>query len=261
MQLTPRYLVDNLTYIISSETGFVVEYRPVYSRQLKVYRGIDNALQFRLLNADQKPMFVEGTPVFVAFDESGRQVIERECTVTDDSSIQLKGMFEVTIFENDLLNIREQYLTYNIYISDGTNRSITYANRNFDSAGIIHLNGGSFPGVKSSKSVINWYQENDYYLATLDESGNKLSAEPGLNGNEALHTVAVYPNGYVGDLVIQATLENTTDPTNWADVTTLTFDGTETEPVPANFNGVYTYIRFKAETNPTDKISKILVRN
>lgn len=258
MQLTPRYLVDNLTYIISSETGFVVEYRPVYSRQLKVYRGIDNALQFRLLNADQKPMFVEGTPVFVAFDENGNQIIERECTVTDDSSTALKGMFEVTIFENDLLNVREQYLTYNIYINDTAGRSLTYANRNFDSSGIIYINGNSFPGVKASKNVNNWYQENNYYLATLDEAGERLNANPGLNGNEALHTVAIYPNGYVGDVVIQATLENTTDPSYWADVTTITFDGTETEPVPANFNGVYTYIRFKADD---DTINKILIRN
>lgn len=258
MQLTPRYLVDNFTYVLSSETGFVVEYRPVYSRQLKVYRGIDNALQFRLLNADQKPMFVEGTPVFVAFDENGNQIIERECTVTDDSTTALKGMFEVTITENDLLNIKEQYLKYNIYINDGNARTLTYANRNFDSAGIIFVNGDSFPGVKASKVVTNWYAEGDFYFATLDENGERLSADPGLNGNEALHTVAVYSNGYVGNLVVQATLENTTDPSYWADVVTLTFDGTETEPVPANFNGVYSYIRFKADS---DTISKILVRN
>lgn len=257
MQLTPRYLVDNFTYVISSETGFVVEYRPVYSRQLKVYRGIDNTLQFRLLNADQKPVFVEGTPIFVAFDENGILVIERDCTVTDDSSTALKGMFEVTITENDLLNIRQQYLTYNIYIN-GNSKTLTYANRNFDSAGIIYVNGNSFPGVKPSKVVTNWQFLNDLYYGTLDEDGERISADPGINGNEALHTIAVYSNGYTGNLIVQATLDNSTDTLDWATVTTVTFTGNETEPTPVNFNGVYNYLRFVAVD---DTIEKILVRN
>jgi hypothetical protein len=257
MQLTPRYLVDNFTYVISSETGFVVEYRPVYSRQLKVYRGIDNKLQFRLLNADQKPVFVEDTPVFVAFDEKGNLVIEHDCTVTDDSSTAMKGMFEVTITENDLLNIRQQYLTYNIYLK-GDAKSLTYANRNFDSAGIIYVNGNSFPGVKASKVVNNWQFLNDLYYGTLDENGERISAEPGINGNEALHTIAVYSNGYSGDLTVQATLDNSTDTLDWADVATVTFTGNESEPTPVNFNGVYSFLRFVASS---DTIEKILVRN
>ena len=56
MQLVPRYLVNNRIEIISNDAGFITEYRPVYQRQLKVYRGIDNKIQFRLLNADQKPI-------------------------------------------------------------------------------------------------------------------------------------------------------------------------------------------------------------
>jgi hypothetical protein len=59
MQLIPRYLVNNRINLVSSETGFIVEYRPVYTRDLKVYRGIDNRIQFRLLNADQKPVIIQ----------------------------------------------------------------------------------------------------------------------------------------------------------------------------------------------------------
>ena len=34
MQLTPRYLVNNRTTIVTNEAGFITEYRPVYQRQL-----------------------------------------------------------------------------------------------------------------------------------------------------------------------------------------------------------------------------------
>jgi redox-regulated HSP33 family molecular chaperone len=77
-----------------------------------------------------------------------------------------------------------------------------------------------------------------------------------------LHTIAVYTDSYVGDVVVQATLENqVTGTTNWADITTETLSGSETEPTPINFNGVYTYLRVKATANPANTISKILVRN
>ena len=44
MQLIPRYLVNNKTTLIANDAGFITEYRTVYQRHIKVYRGIDNVL-------------------------------------------------------------------------------------------------------------------------------------------------------------------------------------------------------------------------
>jgi hypothetical protein len=263
MQLVPRYLYKNKIDVVSNDTGFVVEYRPVYSRQLKVYRGIDNQLQFRLLNADQKPILITETPVLVVFDESNSKIIEKDCTIQDDgTSRATRGTFTATITENDLLNIKQQYLHYNVYLKDATGQNtLTYANGHFDSAGTIYVDGNAFPGPKSSVEITNFLPIDDYWAAGSDDS-NKITAEPGLNGNEALHTVAVYTDAYIGDVEIQATLDNQiTGSNNWTTVDTLTFAGTETQPVPSSFNGVYTFIRFKASADPDNKITKILVRN
>lgn len=261
MQLIPRYLVNDRIQVISNDVGFVVEYRPVYSRTLKVYRGIDNNIQFRLLNADQKPVTVSNIPVFVAFDDENNLVIQNDCIVTDDgSTTATKGMFSVNITENDLLNIKQQYLHYNIYL-DGDTRQLTYTGRNFESAGIIYVNGNSFPGPKASTIVDTFYQINDYWAAGSNDT-DKITAQPGINGNEALHTLAVYNSSYVGAIEVQATLDNQiTGQNNWATVGTVTLDGSELEPVPLNLNGVYSYLRLKFATDPTDKITKILIRN
>ena len=69
MQLVPRYLVKNKINIISDDAGLLTEYRPVYQRTIKISRGINNVIQFKLLNADQKPVTVTQTPVFVVFDD------------------------------------------------------------------------------------------------------------------------------------------------------------------------------------------------
>ena len=261
MQLVPRYLVNNTTTVVANMAGFITEYRPVYSKQLQVYKGIDNVLEFKLLNADQKPVDITSyTPKFVAFDENNTMVLEKDATILDDGSTITRGKFKVTVTENELLNLKQQYLSYNIYLveTDG-DKVLTYSHTNFDNDAVIYVNARTFPGPQSSYSVTQFEQESPsvetWYSETVD-------AQPAINGNEALHTAAVYTSSYSGDIVVQATLDNqVTESTQWADVATLTFVGTETEPKPVNFNGVFSHLRFKADANPADKITKVLVRN
>lgn len=261
MQLTPRYLVKNITTLVADVAGFNTEYRPVYSKQLQVYKGIDNVLDFRLLNADQKPVDITSyTPKFVAFDENATMVLEKDGTILDDGSSVTRGKFTITITENELLNIKQQYLNYNIYMqeTDG-DKVLTYSHSNFDNDAVIFINARTFPGPLASYSVTQFEQEavgvDVWYSETVD-------AQPAINSNEALHTAAVYTSSYTGDVVVQATLDNqVTESTQWADIATLTFTGNETTPQSVNFNGVFSYLRFKTTANPTDTIIKILVRN
>lgn len=261
MQLVPRYLVNNTTIVVANMAGFITEYRPVYSKQLQLYKGIDNVLEFRLLNADQKSVDITSyTPKFVAFDETGQMILEKDCTILDDGSTVARGKFSVTVTENELLNVKQQYLSYNVYMqeTDG-DKVLTYSHSNFDNDATIYVNARTFPGPRASYEVATFSQEgvgvDTWYSETVD-------AQPAINGNEALHTAAVYTSAYSGDIVVQATLDNqVTESTQWADVATLTLSGTETTPAPINFNGVFSHLRFKADANPADKITKILVRN
>ena len=48
-------------------------------------------LEFRLLNADQKPVNITTyTPKFVAFDETNQMVLEKDATILDDGSTLLE---------------------------------------------------------------------------------------------------------------------------------------------------------------------------
>jgi len=261
MQLLPRYLVNNTTTVIADMAGFITEYRPVYSKQLQVYKGIDNVLEFRLLNADQKPVDITSyTPKLVAFDENNTMVLEKDGTVLDDGSTITRGKFSITVTENELLNVKQQYLKYNVYMQETNgDKVLTYSHANFDNDATIYVNARTFPGPQATYSVTQFEQEavgvESWYSETID-------AQPGINGNEALHTAAVYTSTYTGEVIVQATLDNQiTESTNWADVATLTFTGTEDTPQPVNFNGVFSFLRFKADANPADTITKILVRN
>jgi len=261
MQLTPRYLVKNRTLIISNEVGFVTEYRPVYQRELQVYRGIDNVLEFQVLNADQKPVHLNGRQAkFVAFDSHKNLVIEHMAETINSN----KGLVKVTITDNDVLNIKQQYLHYNVYlINTDDTRTLTYTDEHFNANAVIYLNSQAFPGPRASIEL-------ERFQAPSGTNGNTeyiseaISAEPGVNGNEAIHTAAIYSDGYIGDIVIEATLENQIvgeSVVEWTEIARVTFDGTEEDPVPVNFTGVLSYIRFRATANPSETIEKILIRN
>jgi hypothetical protein len=261
MQLLPRYLCNNTTTLLADVAGTITEYRPVYTKQLQLYKGIDNVLEFRLLNADQKPVDITSyTPKLVAFDETNQMVLEKDCTILDDGSTVTRGKFKLTVTENELLNVKQQYLSYNVYLveTDG-DKVLTYSQPNFGNDGVIYVNGTTFPGPLNSYSVTSFEQEapaiETWYSETVD-------AQPAINGNEALHTVAAYTSSYIGDIVVQATLDNqVTGTTQWADIATMQLGGSETTPTPINFNGVFSHVRFKATANPADKITKVLVRN
>lgn len=261
MQVVPRYLVKNRTTVLLDRAGFVTEYRPVYSRNINVYKGIDNVLEFRLLNSDQKPIDLNNmTPKFNGYDENNNLVVSHDGISLQDSTRATQGQFKVTITENDLLNVKGQYMRYNIYlVHDNGTKELTYSKSHFENDGIINIRSDAFPSPSDSKVITTLSQVN----VDLDEwYSEAINAEPAINGNEALHTIAVYTDSYIGDFNVQGTLDNQVgDATSWADITSITFTGSETEPVAANFNGVYSHIRFVATANPANKITKVLVRN
>ena len=261
MQLTSRYLVKNRINVVANLAGFVVEYKPVYQREIQVYKGIENVLEFRLLNADQKPVNTSNyVPMFLAFDEAKNLVIEKTCEILDDGSSATKGLFIARITESELIDLKQQFLSYTVYLKDQDNKNIiTYTDSHFGNDGTIRISSEAFPGPKASKVIddfVNQESETDEYLSSA------LDAEPGINGNSALHTAAIYTDQYVGTVTVQVTLDSQiNEGTTWSDIETIEFDGNETEPKAVNFFGVFNWVRFKTSTVPTDKITKILVRN
>lgn len=263
MQLLPRYLVKNNITIIANDAGFATENRPVYQRNIKIYKGIDNTLTFRMLNADSKPIDVSNyTPKFIAYDENKRLVIEHDgVLVPGDDSAASRGLFNVTITENDMLNLESQYLNYTVYLNNNTNgnKTLTYTHNDLNGCGTLYLDDCQFPGPAPTHSLSSFTETQIGSSIFVTES---LTAEPAINGNEALHTAVFYTDSFVGDVIVEGTLDNQiTSDTAWAEIDTITFDGTEDEPKPLNFNSVISYLRFKTTANPANKITKILIRN
>ena len=79
MQLIPRYLYNNKMVLVSNLAGANTEFKQVYTRNIKLHRGIDNTILFEIKNADQKPLSILNTytPKFTMFDENNTQVLSK----------------------------------------------------------------------------------------------------------------------------------------------------------------------------------------
>jgi len=259
MQSISRYLVSNnntvvIDWILSDER----EYRKVYQRDLKVYRGIDNDIQFVVKNADQKPVDISLYKAWFLAMYKGKELIRQQATILDDgSSTTLRGKLSVNVSENLLLDIPHSALDYSIYLEDtNEDKTITYADTQYGVCGNLLVVDCGLPQPKSSIEITNFSDSGD--LKISDAS----NAEPGINGNDALHTATIYASNFAGDLVMQGTLHDSLDnTTKWFDIETVTLSN-EAEPKIVNANGVFSYLRFKYDTTQANgSIDKILLRN
>lgn len=266
MQLLPRYILNTRIRIILNEVGNVTEYVPMFSRQLELYKGIDNVIQFQILNADQKPVDISDKFVrLLAYDQNNKRCLNIPCYPVkwDDSTTRI-GMVKATILYNDLLDIPEQYITYWVSITDYDGVEIlTYSDVNFGNPGIAKVNQRLSPRPAPAKSTtFNAIAYNRIFDKQVWYS-DPVYMDPGLNQNSALHTIAIYPNGYKGVFFTEITLEDNilSNDCVWTKLDhIIEFNGKEQEPIPFNFNGMFMYARFGLTERPPKTPPKILVR-
>lgn len=230
--------------------------RIVYARPLKLYRGISNTLQLRLLNVDQKPVDVTGKTFAMNIIDQSTHLVIKSKTGTIANAAQ--GHVDFELNDSDLRNSDAGYYIYSVHElkSDGS-KTVVYSNDDYDADGELRIYDSPYSGFDESKEVnfdtmtasVQGTDESDYILAY-----------PHLNQNGALHTAQYYLDNYTGSITVQVTLDN--DPSDngvtWIDLTSTAYaNNTGNEYV--TFTGVYTAVRFKS-TKTSGTISKILYR-
>ena len=93
-------------------------------------------------------------------------------------------------------------------------------------------------------------------------TSSAIDGKPGINNNQALHTIAIYPNNFAGTVTVQGTMVSTSPTDNdYFTITSTELSGTS-DVKTLNFNGIFQNVRFKAErtSGTTGRIDKILYR-
>jgi len=268
MQQTSVYLYRNtLVGYINADNPPMERFNKVYNRNLKIFRSVDNRIDIQVKNYDQKGTDISAyNVVFSLIDaETKKIVISKDCIVRDP----LSGRIFVTLTQRDVELIDEGMYHYSVVAETRsdinetqytvTSRTPLYIDSQYGTIGNITVSGDVIGSFTPSVIVDKFSYTNPSALGEPEEKfyiSSIIDANPSISSPATVHTFQFYySNDFVGDVVIQASLDDQGGtPSNWSDVVT----------VPAgvsliNVIGLYNWFRIRYE--PTEgAIQKILYR-
>lgn len=253
MQKLPVYLYTNLFEVILDLDNNRGIHQTMYQRPIKVQKGVKNTIQLQFKNSDQKKVGVYGLQFYLnVFDKEDRKlVLKKPLTIIDNASTTtnaLKGLAEVVLSETDTLDLASKTYNFSIVKEDlDGSYSPAYANTYYDVEGLIELREDVYPRLLPSTELIG-----ANFTRVFNSDQNKMQWEwysglirPQVQSSSYLHTVARYFTNFKGEVIVEATCENSPGFFgNYAVVHRKTYTGfTGVDYV--NFNGIFTGVRVK----------------
>ena len=213
MQRIQVYLYPNrITLVSNLDEGSAhnVEWRIVYQRTVKIYKGIDNIIELELKNNDQKRIELGTNELkLVLMDQSQNLINTYTAQSLEDSTIV--GLARITIPSNDLASLDPQYLRFAVYQVKGLNESLlTYTDSQFGGIGTIQLLNGINAQTTITRKYDRWTQMTDYNNAKFEERKiYKLSEAIPTDGYRAIPitnmSFTLQANNFLGQFSLEGT--------------------------------------------------------
>ena len=210
MQKISSYLYPNRVELLADVAGFTTEYTNVYQKTVKIYNGIDNTIEFDIKNADQKRINLATlTQIELnVMDSQGNALSNSPYTVTPLNQTTHKGISTVTIPQEDLTELQDQFLRYSVTAVKDGNDVMLYGDSRFGATGTIELIGNAMPTFRDSRI----YKD---FTAEIDLNGFPISKSSAIPSTfyEAEKTTTldfeIAYTGFKGIIWIEGTTQST----------------------------------------------------
>lgn len=246
---TVNYFIPRQTVVLYSGTSNR-RYQTVYSRNLKIHKGVDNKLQFQFINQDQKPVNITGkTLTCRVMSHDGTQVLLQKALTP---LLPLTGLATLDITMNESLSMDTALCYYSLSIPDGTFEYPVFVDDNSGGRGVLDVTDSILPRYVKS-TLLGLLPHN---TPTVEIPVTYYS-ERYVGTDASEYTVQVGFSGYVGNVNIQGSVTGTMD--EWYDLTESTvYDGYVGTDY-FNINGCHAFIRVQFASSG-GAIGKILFR-
>ena len=224
--------------------------RMYYSKPVKLHKGVDNPIKFKIRNNNQKDVDVSTSTFTISIIDSytNHEKISRTLDIENAES----GLIGTTITEEDLDNLDAMRYHYGIRMvdSNGVQYPI-YVDDNYSASGVVEVHNDAYPGPVAAVEPVIGSFENSIAYTDLTETTQ------GING---INTVAYYLTDFTGTITAQGHLENTSSiqDEDYIDVVESSY-ANQTGVVYVNFVGLFTGVRFKVYSE-SGTVSKILYK-
>ncbi len=259
------YLYDNIIDLVIGTDGLYVDNRPMNNRKLTAHKGLTNEILFNIRNRDRKlqNVFSDVLSAYLINPTTKRRLFYKLLEHTDTV-----GQVKLVLDEGDLRNVTAGL--YRIYIAKQSQNGKdypVYSNQNDGLVFDIQIT------EQIDQSPTPTQSANTFLQVANTETGDtaNIFATSALVGNQdrnfphALHSIAVYPSSYTGNLTIQASclesVPNSDDASSdWFNVTSNIALTSESNIVHRTFTVNANWVRV-LHTPTSGNISQVLLRN
>lgn len=252
MQLGSVYLYPNRLNVYTNLNSWLQERnRTVYNRNLKIYRGVDNRLEFRVKNSDQKPQPVTGR--FFVFNLMSRDTkslsLRQDCVVNDGPGGKISVTISSALLDDLEPGFYEFSLVYEVREAAGdgsyvvTEKGPTYVDSQYGVLAVAEIidnvEGEPLPsyGVTEFKRYVQPWHDEDYFESGLIYTNSQMVTA------KSIHTLQFYFTDYTGRVTIQGSIDKGSDPNIWSDLKTIEYIGADNEY--ENLVGKYNFFRIR----------------
>jgi hypothetical protein len=277
MQKIQFYLVPNRITVTTDMAGFTTEFRQVYTRTIKLYKGIDNTIEFEIRNSDQRRQDVGGATITAMFfDYDRKKLFEVAGEMAQDmSGAYLVGTMSVVIPAETIANIDPQQLGVAVKMTKNSVDYTLYADSQFGLVATCDLLNGynAAPDFTDQLNVFNYEFDANAYFSEIGEFGTRINEDYNIAPTRSI-TCEIYPKtGFNGNVLIYATADKSNaGDVKWTLVDTVAINASAWDPIDdaVVVSGKYNYVRFKYKkyvepVEPyrtlTGNLDKIIIRN
>jgi hypothetical protein len=134
------YLYDNKieVQILDDDPTIKTRNRKVYTRPIKVYKGVDNVITLNFKNNDQKPATITGLDFTFAIKANVGTTGNVWYTTATISNVSA-AIGQITIDSANIANLTQEYYNYTITYNSGALKLPTYVDDNFGAQGQLHV--------------------------------------------------------------------------------------------------------------------------
>jgi hypothetical protein len=162
MQKISSYLYPNRIMVQCNQASLPTEWRIVYQRRIKIYKGLTNTIEFDFKNAQQRSISILGFNI--------------KCIITDINSLEVytgdvvpthkTGLTRMKIPADVFNHIDQQFLNYGLYvINDQGERTPVYADTQFGVQGTIELVGNVMPVPTKPKDIESFTSQTFHFMS------------------------------------------------------------------------------------------------
>jgi hypothetical protein len=269
MQKIQFYLVPNRITVTTDVAGYNTEFRQVYQRQIKLYKGIDNTIELDIRNSDQRKTAVAGYTAELQFFDSEHKVL-----FTATGTTIGVGLMSVTVLAETIVNLQPQMLKVAAKLVSSSNQLPLYTDSQFGVLGSVEvLNGYNQlrSDIIDEARVFNFEYDKLTFTSEIMTFGSELNEDYNAPELKAINVYFFPKNGdaFSGEVVIEATNDKSTAfGSKWTTVSTYSIPEVyDAEIEYATVIGNYRYIRivypkFRPDgTTRTGHLDKVQIKS